>query len=221
MKCKYHKESEAKYICEKCKQPICEECAIDVKGNKICNTCVLDSMQPNRREVRRGGLLESFLFFCFASIPGAAHMYMNLFKRGFQLMITFIASMVVFSYANIESLIPLVMIPTWFFSFFDSYSIRKRLRSGEIIEDVEVYDYNIFIANRKYVGVAMVLIGLIGATNALGYSVFRSIFGMEEIYWAIKRSLIPLGLVVTGTYILLKSRHTKMESESTDNDIEA
>lgn len=220
MNCKYHKESEAKYICEKCKQPICEECAVEVNGKRVCSTCIQDSLLSDRGEVRKGGFLESVLFFCFAVIPGAAHMYMNLFKRGFQLMITFIAAIVVFSYVNIESFIPLIMIPTWFFSFFDSYAIRRKLRRGEEVEDMLAYDYNIILQNKKYIGIAMVVLGLLGVTNALGYSVFGRIFGWGDFYWVVKRSVIPIALVAAGVYIILKSRKVKVEAEPFDNNPE-
>ena len=31
---------QSKTICDKCKQPICEECSVDVNGNKICSSCI-------------------------------------------------------------------------------------------------------------------------------------------------------------------------------------
>lgn len=221
MNCKYHKEAEAKYICEKCKQPICEECSVEVNGNKVCSTCIQNSLLSNKGEARKGGFLESVLFFCFAAIPGAAHMYMNLFKRGFQLMITFFAAGVLFGYVNFESFIPLVLIPTWFFSFFDSYAIRRKLRNGEVVEDTQVYDYNIFFRYKRYVGIGMVVLGIFGITNELGYSIVRHLFGWwDELYWAIKRSIIPFVMVMTGVYILSKSRKAKMEAEPTENNIE-
>jgi len=221
MNCKYHKEAEAKFICDKCKQPICEDCAVDIKGNKICSTCIQDSLQPKRVEARRGGFLESVFFFCCASIPGAAHMYMSLFKRGLQLMVTFIAAIVLFSYVNIEGFIPLVVFPTWFFSFFDSYAIRRKLHRGEAVEDIQVYDYNIFFKNNKYLGIVMVLLGLLGIMNAIGHSGLARTLGLDELYWAIKRTAVPIILVSTGVYILTKSRSVKIEPEQSDNNVEA
>lgn len=218
MNCKYHKESEAKYICEKCKQPICEECAVEVNGSRVCSTCIQNSLLSEKGEVRRGGIFESIFFLFCAAIPGAAHMYMNLFKRGLQLMITFIASIVVSGYANIETLVLLVMIPTWFFSFFDSYAIRRKLRNGEVVEDEQVYDYSIIFRNKSYVGIAMLILGLMGLTNSLGYSVFGRMFGWGDFYWTIKRSIIPFALVAAGVYVLSKSR--KVKAEPVDNNIE-
>ena len=209
MNCKYHKEAEAKFICDKCKQPICEECSVDVNGNK-------KSVFSDNGQYYKGGFFESFAFFCFAVIPGAAQMYMNLFKRGFQLMVGFIASIVLFSYINTESMIPLIIIPTWFFSFFDSYAIRRRLRKGELVEDNIIFDYNILIGNKKIVGIVMLVLGFLGVANAFEHSVIQNIFG-GQLYWAVKRSIIPIALVVAGAYILSKSRKTEEVVESTEN----
>jgi hypothetical protein len=218
MNCKYHKESEAKFICDKCKQPICEECSVDVNGNKLCSSCIQKSVYSDNAQYYKGGFLEGFAFFCFAVVPGAAQMYMNLFKRGFQLMFGFIASIVLFSYVNTESIIPLIIIPTWFFSFFDSYAIRRRLRKGEVVEDNTIFEYNILIGNKKIVGMIMLVLGVLGVVNAFEHSVLQKIFGGS--YYPIKRSIVPLALVLAGAYILLKSRKTGSEAENSENSIE-
>jgi hypothetical protein len=107
--------------------------------------------------------------------------------------------------------------PTWFFSFFDSYAIRRRLRKGEIVEDVEIFDYSVLIKNKKVVGAIMLLLGVLGVANAFEHSVLSSIFG-GDFYWAVKRSIIPIALVLTGAYILLSTRKTEARAE--DSDIE-
>ncbi len=223
MNCKYHKESEAKFICDKCKQPICEGCSVDVNGNKLCISCIQKSVFSDNAQYYKGGFFESFAFFCFAVIPGAAQMYMNLFKRGFQLMFGFIASIVLFSYMNTEGMMALIIIPTWFFSFFDSYSIRKRLRRGEVVEDNTIFDYNILkeniVGNKNIVGIVMLVLGVLGVANAFENSVLKSIFG-GNLYWSIKRSILPLGLVLAGVYILQKSKKTVREEENSETSIE-
>lgn len=218
MNCKYHKESEAKFICDKCKQPICEECSVDFNGNKICSSCIQKAIFQDNNRQYRGGFFESFIFFCFAVVPGAAQMYMNLFKRGFQLMLGFMAAIILFSYINTESMI-LLIIPIWFFSFFESYAIRRRLRSGEAVEDNEIFDYRILVANKKIIGIVMLVLGFIGITNALGNSIIRYMFD-GQLFWTVKRSLVPIVLVLAGAYILMKSKNTEKEAESTGNEIE-
>ncbi len=218
MNCKYHKQSEAKYICDKCKQPICEECSVDVNGSKICSNCIEKSVFSNDGRYYKGGFFESFAFFCFAVVPGAAQMYMNLFKRGFQLMFGFIASIVLFSYISTESMIPLIIIPTWFFSFFDSYAIRRRLRKGEYVEDSVIFEYNVILENKKIVGIIMLILGIMGLANAFEHSVIQHLFG-GDLYWAMKRSIMPIALVLAGVYIIKRSKKTE-EISSTENDME-
>lgn len=219
MNCKYHKESEAKFICDKCKQPICEECSVEVNGSRICSHCIQKSVFSDNAQYHKGGFFEGFAFFCFACVPGAAQMYMNLFRRGFQLMFGFIASIVLFSYVNTEGMIPLIIIPLWFFSFFDSYAIRRRLGRGELVEDVEIFDYNIILRNKKVVGAIMLVLGVLGVANAFEHSVLSNLFG-GEFYWAVKRSIIPLTLVLAGAYILLKSKRTGTTVEDNGSDVE-
>lgn len=219
MNCKYHKGSEAKYICDKCKQPICEECSVDVNGNKICSSCIQKSLFSESRQHQKPGFFENLVFFCFAGFPGAAQMYMGLFKRGFQLMFGFISAIVLFSYLNTESMILLIIIPIWFFSFFDSYAIRRRINKGEEVEDSVIIDYNIFIENKRAVGMAMLFLGIFGVINALRYSVIRNILG-GDLYWSIRRSVMPVALIGAGVYMLSKSKK-KTEVKDTESIVEA
>lgn len=216
MNCKYHKDSEAKFICDKCKQPICEECSVDVNGYRICRSCIQRSVFSNGTQRRRGGFLESFVFFCFACVPGAAQMYMSLFKRGFQLMFGFIGAIALFSYINTESMIPLIIIPIWFFSFFDSYAIRRRLRAGEAADDELIFEYEILIQNKKVFGSVIVFLGLLGVANAFEHSIIQDMFG-GQLYWSVKRSIVPLALVAAGVYILQKSKKTEKAVEPAEN----
>ena len=219
MKCKYHKEAEAKFICDKCKQPICEECSVDVNDNKICSSCIQKSLFSNDGQYYKGGLIGNFVFFCFAVIPGAAQMYMNLFKRGFQMMFGFIAAIVLFSYINTESMILLIIIPTWFFSFFDSYAIRRRLRRGEMVEDTTIFDYNILLQNKRAVGIVVLVLGILGVVNALEDSVLRVIFG-GRLYWAIKRSIVPIALIMAGVMVLTKTKKAVQQDNNEEQDVE-
>ncbi len=218
MNCKYHKESEAKFICDKCKQPICEECSVDVNGNKICSSCIQKSLFSENRQHQKPGFFENLAFFCFAVVPGAAQMYMGLFKRGFQLMFGFISAIVLFSYLNTEGMMLLIIIPTWFFSFFDSYAIRRRIRKGEEVGDTVIFDYDILIGNKRIVGMAMLLLGILGVVNAFEHSVIQHIFG-GNLYWSIKRSIMPIALIGAGVYMLSKSKK-KEEAKNTEDIIE-
>jgi len=135
------------------------------------------------------------------------------------MMFGFIASIVLFSYINTESMIPLIIIPTWFFSFFDSYAIRRRLRKGEVVEDATIFDYKVIFANKRVVGIVMLALGVLGVVNAFEHSVLQNIFG-GQLYWAIKRSIVPIALVMAGVLILKRSKKVEYEVEEPDKDTE-
>lgn len=222
MKCRNHRDEEAKFICDKCKMPICEQCATDVRGNKVCINCIDQSVYAERDHVQRMTLWRKLTFFVAACIPGAAQMSMGLFKRGMQLMLTFIGGIVLISYANIESFIPLVIIPTWFYSFFDAYNARKKQLAGEYLEDNEAYNYQFIINNKKLLGTFLVVFGAIGLLNALDRSMYHTMeflgLRVDSIYWAVKRAIIPCVLVFSGILLLSKIKKADAEvSDSTEN----
>lgn len=218
MKCRNHRDEEAKYICDKCKMPICEQCATDLRGNKICINCIDRALYSERDRVERIGFFNKLVFFMFACMPGAAHMQMGLFKRGMQLMLTFIGGIVLITYTNMESFIPLVIIPTWFFSFFDSYNLRKKMLAGENVEDIEAYNYQFLLKNKKVLGIGLVIFGLVGLMNAIDIAFHDTMrllgLPLGDLYWAVKRGIIPFVLVISG--VLLLSRIKKVEKEMND-----
>jgi hypothetical protein len=224
MKCRNHKDEEAKFICDKCKMPICEQCATELRGNKVCINCVDHAVYAERDKVARVGFWNKLIFFMFACIPGAAHMQMGLFKRGMQLMLTFIGGIVLISYANIESFIPLIVFPTWFFSFFDAYNARRKMLAGEMVEDTEAYNYQFIVSNKKILGVVLVVFGFMGLLNSVD-RVFHTpmlLLGMrvDQLYWAFKRAIIPGVLVISGLLLLSKLKKAEKEiNENTENEL--
>ncbi len=61
------------------------------------------------------------LFFIFSLIPGAAHMYIGLVKRGLVIMLAFVASIAIPAICNLPVLL-VVMPVLWFYSFFDAWN---------------------------------------------------------------------------------------------------
>lgn len=215
MDCRYHKGIDAKYVCEKCKQPICEQCMLEIKGKYICKECAdITLFSKVGESASKKSFFREFIFFCFSLIPGAAQMSMGLFKRGMQLMITIFGVFAILVYFSTEQLIPVICIPIWFFSFFDGYNIKKQKEAGRDIEDREVYDYNLFIKNKRLLGTGLLLLGVLGLANALPSYTITKLFGegANNVYWVIKRSTIPLFLILLGAYLLAKSRNTDVKN---------
>jgi hypothetical protein len=59
---------------------------------------------------------------------------------------------------------------------------------------------------------------MLGVVNAFQHSIIRNLFD-GQLYWAIKRSMVPIILVAAGVYILMKSKKTEKEAESIEEDI--
>lgn len=61
------------------------------------------------------------LFFLFSLIPGAAHMYIGLVKRGLVIMLAFVAGAGLAMMTDVPAL--LLLLPVlWFYSFFDAWN---------------------------------------------------------------------------------------------------
>jgi uncharacterized membrane protein YfbV (UPF0208 family) len=116
-------------------------------------------------------------------------------------------------------MIPLIIIPTWFFSFFDSYAIRRRLRKGELVEDITIFDYKVIFENKRVVGIVMLVLGMLGVVNAFEHSAIQNIFG-GQLYWAVKRSIVPVALVLAGVFILKRSKKVEYVVEESDMDLD-
>lgn len=208
MNCKYHKDIEAKYICEKCRQPVCGECITDVGGRKVCKSCVQTVLFDLPRPVAEKRLWGEFLFFCFSMMPGAAHMSLGLLRRGLQLMVSFIGAFFILGYARFESLIPLLVIPIWFYSFFDGYHTRKKIENGEPQEDNSNFDFSFLLQNKKYLGIGLIVFGLLGLLNSLEYSFvhFLRVLHLSNIYDIVRGSIFPVILIFIGFIMMRKAK---------------
>lgn len=153
-------------------------------------------------------MLRNVIFFCFSLIPGAAQMSMGFFRRGVQLMVTTIGCFTLLLSFHADQLIAVICIPLWFFSFFDAYNIRRQLAAGNTVNDEEVYSYDILYKNKKYLGVGLLILGAIGLINTFSSDIIMSLFGVgfQNMFWTLRRSIIPLVLIISGCYLILKSR---------------
>jgi len=221
MNCKYHSTKEAQSICEKCKQPICPDCTIKIDDKAVCRQCVQQNLLTQQPIPHKRSFSEKFLFFCFSLIPGAAHMNMGLFRRGLQLMIIVFGGVSLISFIGLDFLIPLVLIPAWFFSFFESYHLRRQQEKGQAISDDDLFDRQLFdytplLKNSRLIGSTIVVVGVFSLMQQLErYSFFNRIFG--DWTFLIRNSLIPLCLILGGIYLIAKAKQpTKTISDTSE-----
>lgn len=224
MNCKYHSAQAAQSICEKCKQPICEDCTVKVEDKTVCRQCVQQNLFSTQPMYVKKLFSERFLFFCISLIPGAAHMHMGLFRRGLQLMIITFGGASLISFIGLDFLIPLVLIPAWFFSFFESYHLRRQLEKGEVISDQDLFDRQLFdytplLKNRRLIGFSIIFVGIFSLLHELErYSFLNRLFGNWNYYYVIRGTLIPLCLILGGIYLIAKAKQPiKAKSDISEN----
>ena len=106
-----------------------------------------------------------FLTFCFSFIPGAGEMYQCYMKRGISIMLIF----AVFCVATwiipvIGFFLPLI----WFFSFFDTWTLRTQMKLGIAGPDAYLPIFSFFFTNgvspflgksHKYIGIGLIIVG--------------------------------------------------------------
>lgn len=220
MNCKYHSTHEAKALCEKCKQPICPECTINIDEKTICRQCIQLHLISSPTLVPRKTFPEKLLFFCFSLIPGAAHMHMGLFRRGLQFMLLTFGGMFFISFLGLDFMIPLILLPTWFFSFFESYYLRRQLEQGQTLKDQDLFDCQIFdytplLKNRRLIGAIITVIGLLSLIQTLDESgyVTRFFKDWDYYYHMVRISIVPICLILAGVYLIVKASKKAYENK--------
>ncbi|MFC5451466.1 hypothetical protein [Paenibacillus aestuarii] len=104
-----------------------------------------------------------------AIFPGAAHLYLNMNKRGIQLMASFLFAVYVLDMMRLSFflfLIPLL----WFYSFFDALQSIAKYENGTLTDKPLIENWT---AHNKTIGILLVILG--------GYYAFKQII-MQLLY---------------------------------------
>ena len=230
MNCKYHPHQEAQAICVKCKNPICLECTINVNDKIACRQCLEENLRFNQVSAQptslpRKTFLEKFLFLCYSLIPGAAHMHLGLFRRGLQLMIITFGGIALINFIGLDFLIPFIVVPAWFFSFFESHHLRRQVEKGQTIADrdlfdTQMFDYTPLLKNPRAIGYTIIVIGILSLLRHIDrYSFLPRLIGNWDYYNFLRGSFIPFLLILGGIYLIMKATRTqpsKVKSEMTE-----
>jgi len=159
--------------------------------------------------IPRKTFLEKFLFLCFSLIPGAAHMHLGLFRRGLQLMIITFGGIALINFIGLDFFIPFIVIPAWFFSFFESHYLRRQAEKGQCINDQDLFDRQLFdytplLKNSRLIGSSIVVIGVLSLMRELDHSrVLDRLFG--DYFYILRGSFVPLCLILGGIYLIVKA----------------
>lgn len=158
-----------------------------------------------------------FLTFITALIPGVGYMYLGLIKKGVQILALFLLIEPVLRLLGIGFLSFIVRLPIWFYTFFDTFRVARKMDRGEIVEDSEFiykkyengtvsaqYDFN-KMGKNLWVTIAWALI-ILGSI-----AILDKVFRPYEIYSLIKNYisnlLLPVILVLAGVYMLFKNKN--------------
>lgn len=219
MNCHYHSTIEAQAFCVKCKRPICPECSVKVGEKTICRNCIEENLFNEPYVLAQKTFWQKFSFFCCSLIPGAAHMYLGLYRRGLQLMLIAFGIIPLAGMIRLDSLIPFVIIPTWFFSFFESHSLRNRIEKGQVIDDQgflnpQLFDSTHILKKSRLIGFVIMVLGILGLLQVIESNLFilPSIF--RNYYFLIKESTIPVLLIICGIYLIRKTKRTSLVTQS-------
>ena len=149
-----------------------------------------------------------FLTFITALIPGVGYMYYGLQRRGVETFVLFLLISPVLRALGLNVLSPIISIPFWFYTFFDTYSIAHKYEAGEILEDISLFNKNNELGRRilandkfkkdKWIILAWILI-LLGT-----FAILNKIFYLSIFFSNIRVYLVPVLFILSGVYILTK-----------------
>lgn len=144
-----------------------------------------------------------FLNFVCACIPGVGLMYNGLIKKGLSILFLFMAVDFLGDTLWLSSISTVILVPLWFYSFFKTYEVNKRLRNGEYIQDEFLFGGDVTgelsgKLNGKYEVIFGVLFIAVGAL-----AILNRYFG--PMVYNLRRIGGPVIFIVIGLFILYKS----------------
>ncbi len=151
-----------------------------------------------------------FLTFLFSLCPGVGHLYLALFKQGVELMILFfgvISLTFTLEITQLGFLLPII----WFYSMFDALNkCSMDYAEDSHLELFQFMDFdNIFSkSNTKYIGIGLVVLGVLSIINGLLPSVLRMFFANLDTYLFMKTfrtALLSLILIFAGIKLFKKA----------------
>lgn len=152
-----------------------------------------------------------FAMFLCSLLPGCAHMYLGLIKRGVQMLLAFtllIGSAATFG--GLEFILVPLTVVLYVYSFFDGYSIYRNLKAGKVVEDESVVEglesLRKLLSNGYWIGLVLIILGSI----AFFQNFMRLDILGEQVYYFIRRAdnFIP-ALLLLGFGIFLMAKGNK------------
>lgn len=157
----------------------------------------------------------SLLLFCSSLIPGAGYMYLGLMQRGVEAMILFMAGIVIPVWLQMEALCALIIVPLWFYCFFDTFYQRTNLEAGLEVEDRGMVNLISWVADNYYLlGIGLIGLGILALLNTLGQDLsYSANVIIKQVTRHLQGYLPPLLLIAVGIYLLRKTRQQDAKTD--------
>lgn len=135
--------------------------------------------------------------FCVFLPPGAGYMYMGLIKRGLCVMLGFffLIFLLTTGLGTMANVFIGLSFPVIYITcIFDSFSIRRRLVNGEIVEDGVGSIVNALLANKKLCMLLLLVLTIIFAGSILGFAI------------RLLRAVVPVLIIAFGLYVIFRRK---------------
>lgn len=199
MNCYYHPDRESHHVCTECGRELCEVCMHVYSDKIICKHCE----EEIRSDINYGFGKHMARFLSL--IPGAGHMYLGLMEKGLLLLLATIGCIAMIDITGSE-LFGFGIVIIWFYSMFDAYHLRRRVRNGETILQNKI---NI---NKMYIAYGFITVGGVILVNVIMDDYVRRLLTYMEVQ-RIRSILMPLLLIAVGVVMVLKLRNASDNGE--------
>ncbi len=201
MNCYKHPEQPAENRCSLCERTLCDECQIRIGNDTYCHDCVQNAVKTRRAEQtikqRPGEEKSRFFAFILSFMPGVGYMYLGLMKRGFQTLITFLVSIFLSAWVDLQDVIMPIVVPVlMFYTIFDTQQLVRKLNGGEVVEDKELFSTDLIKVDNRWIGYGLIGIGVLAfARNAIP----------EFFSFYFRQFVGPVLIILLGIYILRRT----------------
>lgn len=142
-------------------------------------------------------------FLC-SLIPGVGFMYNGLYKKGISFLVLWFLIIKFDHFLGLGLFSPIILIPIWFYCFFKTFDVNRKVRKGEYVEDNFLFSnanekYNIKGNSSMYIGIALVVIGALSILSNL----LKDLNIDFNIMHYIGPYFVPLIFIIIGIYVLL------------------
>ena len=161
---------------------------------------------------------QPFIMFICSLLPGCAHMYLGLIKRGVQLLLAFTLLIgIVAAFDFLGYILVPALVVLYVYSFFDGYSIYRNLKAGKVVEDESVIEglesLRKILSNGYWVGLVLVILGIVAAFNNIANLEILN----ERVYEILEGtiSFIPaIALLSLGIFLMAKGNKQRKANKA-------